>query len=659
MLILSMAKSLVLGNGSVLLGLDIHGQIKDLYYDYVGLENHLTEEAVCKVGVWVEDKLSWLSDSSWELVIDYREETLASKIKAVNNELQVELDFLDLVYNEKNIVIRNITVHNMESRKRNIRVFLNHQFRMYGMPKKDTVYYDPADKTVVHYKGRRLALIGGVLEGEPMSDYTVGLSNIEGREGTWKDAEDGVLSKNAIEHGTVDSTIAFEKTADADRSFTTTYWIALGKTLAEVKELHEYVVKKTPDHLTETTQDYWRAWLNKSKMDFRGLGSDVVRLFEKSLLIVRTHVDNTGGILASGDSNMLQYGKDNYAYVWHRDGALTAMALDLAGYHEVSRKFFEFSNETITENGYFFHKYRLDKSLGSSWHGWLTPEGKHRLPIQEDETALVLSALWKHYEATKDIEFIENVYNSLIKKAAEFIVGFRNANGLPSATFDIWERVWGVHTFTAATVYDSLLAAGKFANLLGKEDDEKRYKKAADEVKNGIVKILFNENENYFYKFIDYEDGEELHDETIDISSFYGMFKFDVLPLEDPIMKRSFETLRARLCCKTGIGGVARFEGDTYYLVDKDTPGNPWIVTTLWLAQYFIKAAGKKEELTEAREIIEWVVHRAWTSGVLSEQVDPHSGVGLSATPLTWSHAEFITTVILYLEKQLSFQQRA
>ena len=38
------------------------------------------------------------------------------------------------------------------------------------------------------------------------------------------------------------------------------------------------------------------------------------------------------------------------------------------------------------------HKYRPDKSLGSSWHPWVR-NGKPELPIQEDETALVIYAL--------------------------------------------------------------------------------------------------------------------------------------------------------------------------------------------------------------------------------------------------------------------------
>lgn len=646
-----MSKSLVLGNGSILVGYDEFAQIKDFYFDYVGLENHLTEEAVCKVGIFVDGAISWLDSGEWEIKIGYRPDTLASQVHAINHALQIELDFLDLVYNEKPIFIRNITVHNMVKSKRNIKVFLNHQFRMYGSPKKDTVYFDPADNTIVHYKGRRLAVIGGQLEKQKFSDYTVGLSNIEGKEGTWKDAEDGVLSKNAIEHGTVDSTITFEKTADSDKSFCVTAWVCMGKTLAEVKELHLYVVKKTPEHLSESTQDYWHAWLNKAKLDFDGLSPEASILFKKSLLIVRTHIDNNGGILASGDSYMLQYGKDNYNYVWHRDGAFVAMALDSAGYHEVARKFFEFSNDTISEEGYFFHKYRPDKSLGSSWHGWITPEGKHRLPIQEDETALVILALWKHYEYTKNIEFIENIYNSLIKKAAEFMIGFRSQDKLPSPSFDVWERLWGIHTFTASSVYDALLAASKFAELLGKEEDTEKYQKGALEIKDAIEKHLYSQNQKYFYKYIDYEGGEILHDETIDISTFYALFKFGILDIDSPLLTDAFDVVKNSLFCNTEIGGIARYEGDDYMRVGDGYPGNPWIITTLWVAQYFIAKAKNKNDLDSANELIQWVVKHAEESGVLPEQINPYTGEGMSATPLTWSHAEFVTTIIMYLDK--------
>src|SRR5205085_12018676 len=172
-----------------------------------------------------------------------------------------------------------------------------------------------------------------------------------------------------------------------------------------------------------TTKDFWYAWVNRQNFTFYGLDAEIVSLFKKSLFILRAHVDNNGSILASGDSDMLQHGRDTYSYMWPRDGAFSAIALDKAGDLNVARRFFEFCNDVITEEGYLMHKYRPDKSLGSSWHPWIR-DGKMELPIQEDETALVIYALWKHYEITKDLEFIEAVYNTLIERAAHFMCSY-------------------------------------------------------------------------------------------------------------------------------------------------------------------------------------------------------------------------------------------
>ena len=49
--------------------------------------------------------------------------------------------------------------------------------------------------------------------------------------------------------------------------------------------------------------------------------------------------------------------------------------------------------------------------------------------------------------------------------------------------------------------------------------------------------------------------------------------------------------------------------------------------------------------------MLQWVVDHALPSGVLAEQVDPYTDAPLSASPLTWSHAEYIATVRWYAGK--------
>ena len=96
---------------------------------------------------------------------------------------------------------------------------------------------------------------------------------------------------------------------------------------------------------------------------------------------------------------------------------------------------------------------------------------------------------------------------------------------------------------------------------------------------------------------------------------------------------------------------MARFEHDGYMRVSQEITGNPWFICTLWLADYRIAVAKKKEDLKGALEILEWTCQRASASGVLAEQVNPFTGEGVSVAPLTWSHSTFVATVMNYLKK--------
>jgi GH15 family glucan-1,4-alpha-glucosidase len=99
---------------------------------------------------------------------------------------------------------------------------------------------------------------------------------------------------------------------------------------------------------------------------------------------------------------------------------------------------------------------------------------------------------------------------------------------------------------------------------------------------------------------------------------------------------------------------MARFEGDTYHLrqsaADNNVAGNPWFICTLWLAQYRLQRAKVPADLERPLQILGQVAEGALVSGVLAEQVDPLSGEPAGATPLTWSHATVVLTVLEYIE---------
>jgi oligosaccharide amylase len=650
-----MPKLFMLGNGHLMIGLDEYGQVYDLYYPNIGHEHHMSGELVHRIGVYVDGSLSWFDDGSWNIQITCSAETLSSTVEATNESKQISVTFNDVVYNEKDIFIRHITVKNLASQKRQVKLYLGHQFQIYESQRGDTAFFDPLQDVIIHYKGRRIFLINTFQEKPGIEDYSIGLFGIEGKEGTFKDAEDGNLTQNPIEHGSVDSIIGVTMDINGSGSEAFYYWICASKTFGDVYDLNQYVIRKQPAYLIETTQNYWKAWVNKQNFSFYGLNEPAVALFKKSLLLIRAHIDENGAIIASGDSDLLKNGRDMYSYVWPRDAAFTAIALNKAGYSQVAKSFLSFANDVINPNGYFMHKYLPDKSLGSSWHPWVR-NGKIHLPIQEDETALVIIALWEYYASTKDLEFIESVYNSLIRKAAEFMVSYiDDETGLPKPSYDLWEEKYGTTTFTSSAVYAALLAASRFSGILGKSTQELTYKTFAEKIKNAIFENLYGKKEGYFYKSIINNESKIIVDKTLDMSSIYALYRFGVVEDDNKYLDKSIKAVENKLLCNTEVGGVARNESDYYFRMSHDVPGNPWIITTLWLAQYYILRAKDEKDLDKVSEWIDWTVRHALPSGALSEQLHPHTGQQLSASPLTWSHSEYVFTILSYLEKLEEF----
>lgn len=649
-----MTRYCLLGNGNILVCLDGYGLVRDFYYPYVGQENHVNGK-IHKIGIWVNGHFSWLDSPEWQRHLTYEKEMMVTHITIVNHALGIQLTFRDAVHYSSNIFIRAVTVTNLTQERKEIRLFFHQRFEIYESNIGDTIYYHPSIDALVHYKGKRYFLINGLFRDTKehgISSYTTGLAGEYGLAGTYVDAEDGYLSGNPIEHGSVDSTISFNFTLAANKSQDVYYWICCGQTYPEVSHLNTVIKQATPQELLEETEKYWFNWVNRTPFEFLGLSERVVDLFKRSLLFIRAHVDNHGSIIASSDSDMLFLRRDSYSYMWPRDGALIARSLDRAGYSDITENFFRFCVKAITPEGYLFHKYRPDGSLGSSWHAWLKADGTTQLPIQEDQIGLVLDALWKHFLQHDVREYITKMLDPFIRKSADFLVNFIDKKtGLPQESYDLWEEKLGVHTFTCAATYAGLRAAENFEEVVGTTRRAMKYRKAADQLRELIIKYLYDEKEKRFIKRVYYDGVELKRDMTNDASSSYGIFQFGVLAVTDERVMHSMQAFKQRLLCQTSVGGYARYEGDYYHRVADDVPGNPWLITSLWLAEYYIALAQNIDDLQLAVDIFEWVADHALETGALPEQLHPHTGEPLSVTPLTWSHAGFVIAINKYLEK--------
>jgi len=642
-----MPRDLPVGNGNVLIAFDRDYLLRELYFPHVGEESHTKGEKF-RFGVFVSSQFSWIPDG-WSVKREYLEDCLVTNVELVNEKLGLRIVCNDAVDFHENIYIRKLAVENLFEEEREVRLFFCQDFHISGNEIGNTAEFRPRPDGILHYKSDRYFLVGASLQdGTPFNMFATG-HKISGLfDGTWKDAEDGVLGGNPIAQGSVDSVIGISlyiKSKSVQKCF---YRICCGKNWEEVEALDKLVKKRGHESFLKRTEDYWKLWVNKVPFPEGILPPEAVALYKKSLLIARSQINNCGSIIAGNDSDVMQFNRDTYSYMWPRDGALTANAFDLAGY-DVTRSFYEFCNKIIDPEGFFRHKYTPSGSPGSSWHPWVNDK-LFRLPIQEDETALVLWALWEHYSIFKDVEFIKPLYKNLIKRSADFMMNYRDLKtGLPLASYDLWEERLGVSAFTVSAVYAGLIAAANFTEKFGELELSKEYREGAALMRGGMDKYLYLEKEKRFARMLHFKaDGAVEVDSTLD-ASLYAVFAFGAYAPDDEKVKNTMDQVYEKLWDPGG--GLARYEGDAYYRSEGSKQGNPWFVTTLWIAQYRIAASKNKQDLEKALEIIKWVTSLALPSGVLAEQIHPFTHEPLSVSPLTWSHATYITVIQEYLRK--------
>lgn len=635
-----MGRPVVLSNGQLFVGLDENGLVHDFYYPYVGLEN-LTNarSSQHKIGVWVDGNFKWTDDGSWTIQTDFEIDALISDIRLDNQELQIALHLQDYIDKDTNSLIRHVNVTNMSDQERDVRVFMHQVFELSNDGRADTALYVPDEHYILDYKGRYCLLVSGRFsDGVDFDQYAVGNYGIEGKAGTYLDAEDGELSNNAVEHGGVDSVIRFQKRIGGGDCATIDYWITASSSQGDAEATHKLFKQQDMQARLRAVRQDWQQWISGGEIQIPDFHQ---RSLQHSLLIVKAHCDDRGSVLASGDSSIFNYGRDYYCYCWPRDAVYALWPLLRLGHFDEAKRFLHFARDTMHKDGYLMHKYQPDRAIGSTWHP-LVHGRRKELAIQEDETACVVFMVGELLEASKDVAFAQSLYTSFIVPAANFMANFIDPEtGLPHASYDLWEEKFLTSTYTVCTVIAGLETASKLAKHFEFADDALRWKRAADGIRSNLDKLYHPDG--YFVKgFLLQEDGTLQYDNTLDISSLYGPYMYAGLPLTDERLLSTVKHVEERILNTSPSGGVIRYEHDNYFLTKRDFIGNPWVVSTLWLAQYYA-TAGRTDD---AKNLLQWALDRQLPSGVLSEQFDPETGAPLGVTPLVWSHAELVNTLL-------------
>ena len=101
-----MPRAVVTGNGTLLAAMNKQNMLCDLYFPYVGMEAQIAYQHKHRIGVYVDNRFSWLYNNDWKHDIGYFMETLVTNSYATNENLKLEMTFNDFVYPSENAFIR-------------------------------------------------------------------------------------------------------------------------------------------------------------------------------------------------------------------------------------------------------------------------------------------------------------------------------------------------------------------------------------------------------------------------------------------------------------------------------------------------------------------------------------------------------------------------
>lgn len=342
-----MPKDIPVSNGSLLVNFDADYRIRDIYFPYIGQENH-TKGHPFELGIWVDGQFSDIS-AGWTRDLRYRDESLATQVVLENPSLELTMHCSDVVDLELNVYAKKITVLNPTQRPRQVRIFLSHDFYLYGHEIGGTAYFDPRSRSIIHYKLHRYFLMSCWAHDEwGVQHFACGRKETDGASKAVSEGQSGELSGIPSAWGSPYSTLGIWLNIPPGGLETAYYWMAAGTNYQEVADLNLLVHRITPEELIERTSRYWAAWAHRSHPRSEQLSSEIRNIYSRSLLIVQSQIDKRGAIVAANDSDIVRFGKDTYSYVWGRDGAFVAAALAKAGYSRVCMNYFEFCARIVS-----------------------------------------------------------------------------------------------------------------------------------------------------------------------------------------------------------------------------------------------------------------------------------------------------------------------
>ncbi len=419
----------------------------------------------------------------------------------------------------------------------------------------------------------------------------------------------------------------------------------------DIEEKIQKCVKLNTDIEFENVKNYWNLYVeNHSKIKIESNKSDfykkLLEIYNRTILLFPLLInDETGGIVAALELDENRTKSGCYAYCWPRDSIFITRAFDLLKMEKETEKFYNvFCKNTQNDNGMWEQRFYTDGTLAPCWG------------YQIDETASVIYGVYDHYKHTKDNKFLEENLR-MCEKATEFLFAYtENLLNIDEedlvkkelqekykkyfeitkhVSYDLWEMNEGVHLYSLSSIISGLECMKKIYETIDNKQENLRLKQ---EKRNKIALKL----NKYIQLLKDYiEDNlidkntktlkRNLKDNNMDISVIGAVYPFNVFNPNEKVIKNTVDKINMTL--RTHTSGYLRFEYDNYM-----GGNNPWIITTLWMALYYIKI----NDLDNAKKCFSFVVNTSLKHGFLAEQVNNEDKNFKWVIGLGWSHAMFI-----------------
>ena len=460
----------------------------------------------------------------------------------------------------------------------------------------------------------------------------------------WYTFDNSSTLKNNSSVSSPDVSAAFEQTVTIPAGSTkyVYFYVGLGTTLSNIQELCNTVSAQTGNYWFDETSSNYQNWFSgKTIPSFSD--SDLTAIYKRNLVMIKNAI-RPGGSVADG-AMPATTNPVNYKYkVWSRDSAVTAMALDAAGFTDEAKSYWKWLAARQNSDGTFHTCYGLWDNTNQNF---VEPEN--------DSIGMFLIGVYQHYKLTGDQTFLSDLYPAVKNSASYIMNNISQSTGFGPVDKSIWEEgdTSEYYTYTQAAYAMGLKSAALISSTLGNSALTDSYNGAGSTILTAINRDdsnhgLWNATNGYYNRCVN----ADLSNNTLEDSSTNILFALGAIDVNSSRAKSHISKLETDLA--HDVYGLPRYSGDTFYYTSQWSPGGnealeaspSWPQMTMWDAVYQIYSGNS----SKAYNMLEWFKHRTATglmvTGESASNVTEAPCVSTACEPVT--AASFVLASLAY-----------